>query len=153
MQSIESRWLPAFRIALLASAAVSLSSAADTPPDLRLRWTTPGASVAGTAGITVDLQYELTNAGGSAAFAVILKAQTTVGAAGPPVRVQPGPVAGASMQRKVSFALVPGMREICVDALLQTRGRGEPPEANLENNRICRAVTVNPQTQPEEAPQ
>src|SRR5687767_4585935 len=126
MQTIQSRWLPAFRMALLASAAVSLSTAADTPPDLRLRWTTAGASVAGAAGTTADLQYELTNVGGSAAFAVILKAQTTVGASGQPVRLQPGPAAGASMQRKVSFALVRGMREICVDAVLQTRGRGEP---------------------------
>ena len=150
MQTNESRWLRALRIALLTSAAVSLTAAADTPPDLRLRWSTAGTSVGGTAGSSAALEYELANVGGSGAFAVVLNAHTTVGRVGPPERLQPGPAAGATVKRKVSFALVRGMREICVDATLQTRGERDPLEANLENNRICRAVIVHPPTRSEE---
>lgn len=150
MQTIESRWPSALRTALLASAVLSFSVAADPPPDLRLQWTTAGTPVSGVAGSSAELDYELTNVGGSRAFAVILNVHTTVGRVGPPLRLQPGPAAGASVQRRVSFALVRGMREICVDATLQTRGEREPLEANLQNNRICRAVVVQPPTRSEE---
>jgi hypothetical protein len=150
MQTNESRWLRTLRTALLTSAAVSLPLAAAPPPDLHLLWSTAGASVSGAAGSSASLEYELTNIGGSPAFAVILKAHTTVGPVGPPLRLQPGPAAGASVQRKVTFALVRGMREICVDATLQTRGEREPPEANLQNNRICRAVVINTPARSEE---
>lgn len=151
MQTNESRWLRALRTALLTSAAVSLSVAADTPPDLHLQWSKTGSSVSGAAGSSAHLEYELTNVGGSGAFAVILNVYTTVGRVGPPLRLQPGPAAGASVQRKVSFALVRGMREICVDATLQTRGEREPLETNLQNNRICRAVVIHPPTRSEES--
>ena len=130
-------------------AAASLR-AGDPPPDLRLRWKEPAAPVQGRAGAKVDLAYELTNIRGSPAFAVIVKAQTTVGPIGTAARIQPGPAAGAAMQRKVSFALVRGMREVCVDAVLQHRGGGDPPDPNPQNNRICRPITIVPQSANEE---
>lgn len=128
-------------------------SRAERAPDLLLRWTSSSAPVHGRAGSVVELPYELTNAGGAPAFAVILRTQTTVGPLGEPVRLQPGPAAGATVGRKVSFALVRGMREICVDVALQNRSGADAPEANLANNRICRAITVDPQSASEEPSQ
>jgi hypothetical protein len=135
----------------LSSLGVIPVEAADAPPDLRLRWIPAASPVRGSVGETAELQYELSNAGGSPAFAVIVRVQTTVGPVGQPVRLQPGPAAGASMSRKVTLALVQGMREICIDAALQNRGGSDPPEANLENNRICRAISIAPQSGSEEA--
>jgi hypothetical protein len=137
--------------ALLAVLAVPCR--AGGAPDLALRWTGGGAAVRGAHGTTADLRFELANAGTAPAFAVIVKAQTTVGPVGQPVRLQPGPAAGATMQRSVTFALVRGMREICIDAVLQRRGDGDPPDPNPENNRICRAIAVDPQPTSQEVQQ
>lgn len=133
-------------LALLLCLSITSLVTAEAPPDLRLRWKDSSSPVRGPAGAKIDLAYELTNIGGSPAFAVIVKAHTTVGPIGTPSRIQPGPAAGATMRKKVSFPLVRGMREICVDAVLQHRASSDPPEPNLENNRICRAISVDPQS-------
>lgn len=144
--------------ALIASALLTVplqaaNPVATTPADLRVRWESPEATVEGRAGMNVELSYEVANVGGAPAFAVVVSARSTVGAVGPPVRIQPGPKAGDAVKRKVSFALVRGMRELCLDAALQQRAGGEPPDPDLTNNRICRAITiVSAPRRPEEEP-
>ena len=119
--------------------------AATRPADLRVLWGNDAASVQGHAGTNVELPYEVTNMGGTAAFAIVVTARTTVGSIGTPSRIQPGPQPGSAVVRKVSFALVRGMREICIDAVLQHRVGGEPPDPDLTNNRICRAISMLPE--------
>jgi hypothetical protein len=145
MRTIEARLRRVMPITFVLWLAGS-AAAADVPPDLRLQWTGKEATVRGVVGAKVDLEYELSNIGGSPAFAVIVRAQTTVGPVTAPIRIQPGPKPGAGTKRKVSFTLVRGMREICIDAALQHRDGGEPPEANFDNNRICRAISIDAQT-------
>ena len=148
MQNVRCRWLVTILILFGA-----MSVGAENAPDLLLRWMAPAGPVRGVAGTAVELHYELTNAGGGVAFAVIVRAQTTVGEIGQPARLQPGPAAGAAIRRKVAFSLVRGMREICVDAVLQNRGGEDPPETNVANNRVCRAITVESASSSEEASQ
>jgi hypothetical protein len=145
MHNVRCRWLVTILILNAATPVVAANA-----PDLLLRWTTPGGPVRGVAGTAVELHYELTNAGGDPAFAVIVRAQTTIGEIGQPARLQPGPAAGAAIRRKVAFSLVRGMREICVDAVLQNRGGEDPPETNIANNRVCRAITVESPSSSEE---
>jgi hypothetical protein len=149
MRSTETR-SRAIRLTVILSLAAATLLAGDAAPDLRLRWKEPSVPIHGRTGTKVDLAYELTNIGASGAFAVIVKAQTSLGPIGAPARIQPGPDAGATLQRKVSFVLARGMREICVDAVLQLRSGSDPPEPNLANNRVCRPLTVDPQSASEE---
>jgi hypothetical protein len=125
------------------SLLLTVTSLAEAPADLRLQWMTlPATPLRGAAGETVEIRYSLRNVGGTAAFAAIVKAQTSLGALGQPVRVQPGPGAGASVDRKLSVALANGMRELCLDALLQQKSETDPPDPNLKDNRICRTVEI-----------
>ena len=148
MRRLEDRRRAALSLILAAAMAAPLP-AAPAPADLRLQWAGEAAAirrpVKGTAGTTVALPYEIVNVGGSDAFAVVVTSRTTVGPVGTPTRIQPGPQPGKAIGRKVSFALVRGMREICVDASLQHRAGGEPPDPDVANNRICRAIEVTPQ--------
>lgn len=148
MRTIEERRRRA--ISLILAVAVAAPLMADpAPADLRLQWAggtaADGSPVRGAAGTSVSLPYEIVNVGGSGAFAVVVTSRTTVGSVGTPTRIQPGPQPGKAVGRKVSFALVRGMREICVDAALQHRAGGEPPDPDVANNRICRAIEVTPQ--------
>jgi hypothetical protein len=140
-----------FVVALLIAAP--LFAAAPAPADLRLQWggKEKSSEVRGRAGTTVEVPYEISNVGGSPAFAVVVTARTTVGPVGAPARIQPGPPSGGTVSRRASFALVRGMRELCIDAVLQQRAGTEPPDPDLANNRICRPIAVAPQSdRPEE---
>lgn len=120
-----------------------------TPPDLRLEWRVDGASdsaaapaVRGREGETVEVSYRLRNVGGSDAFAVVLEARTALGPVGRPVRLQPGPAAGAAADRTHRLAIAAGMRELCIDARLQTLEPDHPGDPSNHDNRICRPVEV-----------
>jgi hypothetical protein len=129
---------------LLVLAAMPIR-AGDAPADLRLQWVGPPAAVRGPAGSTMELRFQIRNVGGKDAFATIVKAHTTLGPLNAPARVQPGPRAGALVERKLAVALADGMREICVEASLQNRSDGDPPDPNPVDNRICRPVNVAPE--------
>lgn len=134
------------RLSLLLTLIAAAALVADTAPaDLRLQWIGPPTAVRGSAGQTVDLRFEIRNVGGRDAFATIVKAHTTLGPLNSPQRVQPGPRAGASVERKLAVPLASGMREICVEASLQHRTDGDPPDPSPKDNRICRAVNVAPE--------
>jgi hypothetical protein len=135
---------------VLAAAVPALGSAragAESPPDLRLEWlvdgeaVTAGApSVRGREGATVEIPYRLRNVGGADAFAAVLEARTALGPAGRAVRLQPGPAAGAAVERVLRLAVAAGMRELCIDARLQTLEPDQPHDPNRHDNRICRPV-------------
>jgi hypothetical protein len=119
------------------------------PPDLRLEWLAGGAPVTGAtaavrarAGETVTVPYRLRNVGGSDAFTAILEARTALGRTGPPERLQPGPAAGSASDRSLTLAVADGMRELCLDARLQTLEPQDPGDPNPRDNRICRPVEV-----------
>ncbi len=128
--------------AFLSLLAISAAAAESAPSDLRLEWVDTLPVVEGTAGATIELKYLLRNLGGRDAFAVILKSHTSLGPAGAPLRLQPGPAAGRAMERKLALPLAIGMRELCIEASLQNRQSDEPADPNLRDNRICRAVRV-----------
>jgi hypothetical protein len=134
------------RFIVLIAVAAPVASAESGPPDpsadLRLEWRDPASAVDGVAGSTVELPYRLRNVGGRDAFAVVLKTHTSLGAPQQPERVQPGPKAGATMERTISLPLATGMREVCVEAMLQTLAADEPTDPTLKDNRICRPVRV-----------
>lgn len=140
----------ALALALLAASALAPGRAwagADSPPDLRLEWLIDGAAangpapaLRGRAGETIEIPYRLRNVGGADAFAVVLEARTALGRAGRPVRLQPGPAAGAADDRTLRLAVAAGMRELCIDARLQTLEPDQPVDPNRHDNRICRPV-------------
>lgn len=132
--------MPFFFIA----AALVARMAATAPPDIRLEWVGGAAAVDAEAGATVELRYLVRNTGGSEAFAVVLRSFSSLGPLGDPVRIQPGPAAGASVGRKLSFAAAGGIREVCVEASLQNRNRDDPLDPTPSDNRICRVVRVKP---------
>jgi hypothetical protein len=123
--------------------AFILLSAATTPPppDLRVAWSDGGKDLEGDAGATVPIGYVIRNVGGRDAFAVVIRITTALGPVAP-VRLQPGPNAGASVERQGSVSLAVGMRELCVDVTLQNVALEDPPDPNLADNRVCRAVRV-----------
>ncbi len=127
---------------------LALLLATASPPDVRLDWINAADVITGEAGKTIEMRYDVRNVGGSPAFAVVLRNVTSLGPLGEPVRVQPGPEAGAKMQRKLSFALAPGMRELCVEATLQNRNLDDPLDPTPSNNRICRVVRVTEKRTP-----
>jgi hypothetical protein len=127
-------------MAMLASAPAS-AEAEPAPPDLRLEWREP-AAVIGAAGETVDVRFRLRNVGGSPAFAVVQKTHSALGPYGQPVRLQPGPKAGQTLERTVSLALATGMKELCIEVALQTVDVDDPSDPNVADNRICRAIQI-----------
>lgn len=140
-------------VGVLLIASPLAAMVATAPADLRVQWADRAPAVEGSAGTNVELAYEVSNVGGAAAFAVVITARTTVGPIGAPLRIQPGPREGSAVRRKVTFALVRGMREICLDAVLQHKTEGEPPDPDLTNNRVCRSITIVPdRRRPQEDP-
>lgn len=132
----------------LGPAGVGLAAEA-RPPDLRLEWAPGGPAASaeplrGRPGETVRVDYRLRNVGGSDAFVAVVEARTALGPVGGPQRLQPGPAAGATIERRLSLALATGMRELCVDARLQTVEPEEPGDPNQRDNRICREVEIEP---------
>jgi hypothetical protein len=128
-------------------APADASAAAASPPDLRLEWLVEGKAVTAGAppvrareGETVEIPYRLRNVGGADAFAAVLEARTALGPVGKPVRVQPGPAAGVAADRTLRLAVAAGMRELCIDARLQTLEPDQPGDPNGHDNRICRPV-------------
>lgn len=120
------------------------------PADLRLEWLVAGRPAAGEAGPirgregeTVTVPYRLRNVGGADAFAVILEARTALGRSGAPERLQPGPAAGAKTDRTLRVAVATGMRELCIDARLQTVEAGGGGDPNRDDNRICRRIEID----------
>ena len=133
---------------LALAGGVSLAAEA-APPDLRLEWLVHGKAVRegveplhGRRGETVAIAYRLRNVGGSDAFTVILESRTALGRAARPERVHPGPDAGKADDRSLRLALAEGMRELCIDARLQTLAADDPGDPNAQDNRICRRVEV-----------
>lgn len=137
-------------VVALTGTAPSLYAAngSTTPPDLRLEWLDPAEAIEGTAGETVELRYQLRNIGGRDAFAVVVRAHTSLGEPRRPERLQPGPKAGEKADRKLPLALAVGMREICIDVTLQNLSAEEPGDANVKDNRICRPIRVTPAKRP-----
>lgn len=132
-------------IAILAAFAVASVVAADSPPppaDLRVTWADRGEPLAGAAGQTVDVPYLIRNLGGRDAFAVIVRVRTGLGPVGPAARVQPGPDAGKALTHQFALVFGQGMREVCVDVQLQNLAAEDPPDPNLADNRVCRAIQV-----------
>lgn len=135
-------------VALAVAALPGAPALAESPPDLRLEWQEPGGArdeappVRGRAGEVVRLDYRLTNVGESPAAAVELATHTTLGPAGAPVELRPGPDPGEERRRSVDLRLAIGLREVCIDARLRSGAEREPREPTPENNRICRAVEV-----------
>lgn len=133
-----------------ATSSVALAAEA-RPPDLRLEWSSgghdPGAAeaVRGRRGETLRIPYRLRNVGGSDAFAVVVEAHTALGPVADRERLQPGPAAGAAIDRILSLALATGMRELCIDARLQTMEPEDAGDPNPQDNRICRKVEVEQQ--------
>lgn len=132
-----------------APAIATASAASARPPDLRLEWSVAGRVTGATAepvrgrrGETVDVSYRLRNVGGTDAFAAILEARTALGPAADRERLQPGPAAGAAIDRTLALALATGMRELCIDARLQTVEPEDAGDANPRDNRICRKVEI-----------
>jgi hypothetical protein len=127
---------------LLASAPTS------PPPDLRVEWvsgastTREGEVIRGSAGETRRLEYRVRNVGGTEVFAVILSARTALGPLVRPARVQPGPQPGRHLRRALDLPLAEGMREVCIEAVLQTRDAEDPHDPNPKDNRLCRRVEV-----------
>lgn len=128
-------------------AAVSSSEAAASA-DLRLEWlleerpTRKAPVIEGSAGEVILLPYRVRNVGGRDAFALVIRADTALGAVGAPERLEPGPEAGEAVQRSLALPLAAGMRELCLEARLQNRRAEDPPDPNTEDNRICRRVEV-----------
>lgn len=120
------------------------------PPDLHLEWLEGGVptrdapGLDGETGQTLTLRYQVRNVGGSDAFALVLTESTSLGRLSGPSRVQPGPAAGAALARTLRLALAPGIREVCVQATLQTERLADPEDPNPENNVLCRRVRVRP---------
>ncbi len=134
------RVLPLAAVSIAVALGAS-GAAAPPPPDLLLEWST-AASVKGSAGTTVNLEYRVRNVGGQDAFAVLLRAYSALGPLHRPVRLQPGPRPGAAILRVLAVPLATGMREVCVEAGLQNLRLEDPPDSTPDNNRICRAVVV-----------
>jgi hypothetical protein len=128
---------------------LALSAAAPAAPDLRLEWLDAGSGtrdmgpVTGRAGETVRVPYQIRNVGGSAAFAIIVAAHTTLGPLGRPERLQPGPKAGEDMSRSLVLPLARGVREVCLDVRLQTRNVDDAQDRNPSDNGLCRRVEVS----------
>lgn len=145
--------------ALLLVAPAMPAAAANVPaapPDLHLEWLEGGVptrdapGLEGEAGQTLTLRYVVRNVGGSDAFAVVLAENTSLGRLSAPRRVQPGPAAGAALARLLRLSLAPGIREVCIQATLQTERLADPEDPNPENNVLCRRVRVRPAASPEE---
>lgn len=142
------RVVPAVLLALLAPLPGRASSAVDAPPDLRLEWVIDGRSsrvanpLQGVVGEVVRLDYQLRNVGGAPAFAAVLSATTTLGPLSGSQRVQPGPKPGESMRRSLRLTLVIGVRQVCIQARLQTVRATEAGDPNPEDNLLCRHVIV-----------
>jgi hypothetical protein len=130
---------------------LALLLATATPPDVRLDWINAADVITGEAGATIEMRYSVRNVGGAPAFAVVLRNVTSLGPLGEPLRVQPGPEPGKKMDRVLSFALAPGMRELCVEATLQNRNLDDPLDPTPSNNRICRVVRVTERKTPPRA--
>lgn len=126
---------------LIASFAAS-AARAESPPDLRLEWIGGPTLVRGTTGDTVDLRYRIRNLGGRDAFASVLKTLSSLGAVGEPLRIQPGPAAGRHLDGPLKIVLATGMRELCIEILLQNRTREDPADPTPGDNRACRPVKV-----------
>jgi len=136
-------------VIILGTWICSETAAEAPPPDLYLEWIVGGRAVSdgppleGFAGQTVVLDYRIGNAGGRDAFAVIISAHTALGRVAPPNRVQPGPKAGARLDRTLTVALAEGMRELCLEIQLQNLSAEDPGDPEPKNNRRCRRVEVD----------
>ena len=143
-------WLTAIALFLSALGLRTYSlGAAPPPPDLRLEWRLAEAysrkapPISGIAGSTVTLRYRLRNVGGSNAFAAVIASHTALGRQGRSIRLRPGPKAGRAFERTLDLPLAVGIREICIEARLQTIGANEPRDPHPEDNTLCRRITVH----------
>ncbi|MDA8019112.1 MAG: hypothetical protein MPN21_16860 [Thermoanaerobaculia bacterium] len=140
---------PAPLLVLLTCIASLGVGAQEAAPDLRLEWQVDGRfarsapPLRGVAGSTQTLRYRIRNIGGSDAFAAILAFYTTLGRRGRDVRIQPGPDAGRSFEQEMTLPLASGMREVCIEARLQTVADDDPRDPNPSDNRVCRRVEVH----------
>lgn len=142
-------FVAALGLAGLGLAATSALPAGVGPTaDVRLEWSAPEPAIEGPAGETVQLRFRVRNVGGQAAYAVVLTISTALGPQGAPQRIQPGPGAGESVSRTLALPLAEGMRELCIDALLQNLRAEDPADPNPGDNRICRVVRVQAKGSP-----
>jgi hypothetical protein len=140
------RTLPA--VAWIAGALAGTLVVAAAPPDLRLEWLGAGSAsdegppVHGRPGEEVRLDYRLMNVGARPAAAVELTTHTTLGPAGAPVELRPGPDSGEEYRRSVELELTIGLREVCIEARLRSDADDETRDPTPDDNRICREVEV-----------
>lgn len=140
--------LVAITIALAAPTPVRGGDADAAPPDLRLEWVIDGRRVRtpdpirGTAGEVLRLDYEVLNVGGAPAFAAVLSVTTTLGPLPGSRRLQPGPQPGERIRSSLRLSLSAGVRQVCVQARLQTARATDPGDPHLEDNLLCRDVIV-----------
>lgn len=126
-----------------ALAADRAPAPAPAPADIRLEWLGSTEAIESEVGKTVEVRYVIRNTGGRPVFAVVLKTLTSLGPLGEPIRIQPGPEPGKRIERKLSFAVAAGIREICIEGALQNRNRDDALDPTPGDNRICRVVRVS----------
>ena len=137
-----------FAIVLIALFFALPAVSSEMPPDLLMEWVVVGKGqvqappIEGESGSTKTVTYRVRNIGGSAAYAVFLRAHTALGPLGPTARLRPGPKAGAEIDRRLRVPLAKGMRELCVEARLQILESADPVDPNPRNNRVCRTIRV-----------
>ncbi len=114
-------------------------------PDLRLDW--PGAkAIAGRDQEKLTLRYRVLNHGSRDAFAVIVESFTNGKTIHHNHRFEPGPRKGQSIRGDLTITLTLDLKEICLEAKLQTLRVDDPIDPNPQDNRVCRPVSVESST-------
>ena len=121
------------------------AAAEGSAPDLLLEW--PGShAVKGRDQERVTLPYLVLNHGNRNAFAVIVEASTNGKAFTHNRRFEPGPREGQSIRGDLTITLTLNLKEICLEAKLQTLRVDDPVDPNPQDNRVCRPVLVESST-------
>lgn len=132
-------------LAVLLPASSALAADPTSAPDLRLDW--PGArTVVGQDQERLTLRYRVLNHGARDAFAVIVEASTNGKTIHHNHRFEPGPRKGQSVRGDLNITLTLDLKEICLEANLQTLRVDDPVDPNPHDNRVCRPVSVESST-------
>ena len=124
---------------------LTLAGGNDAAPDLCLEWRRdPGLPLRGAGHESVEFEVRIRNLGRGGAFAVILAAAAGDRSLGQPSRIEPGPAAGAYIDRSVRLRLPPDLDQLCLTARLQTLQIDDPRDPRQADNRICRRIDSIP---------